>query len=1137
MKKLLSLVLVFMLVATCFTISSISAKNDYIIFQNGLFQNGGQIADGCTAIISGKYLVGGEGLYDAFYGNGTPINLIIDQTGSAMAFRNYKYLGITVARVTINDVSTGVYFPGTVAFGQGNNYNFNDIEKDGRGMNQIPKFGTFYLDLSKVTEFKNNELNFIHANCGYQIAGIWLTDNPTEKGITDDDGKMASFTPKDYTSKLSSELAEKLKTASDDDIFWVQPSFNGSADLSTLEEDIIAEIGFGKADIEVGGLNEYKKRMYCKYKGWTLEYFNSIDRDPIDQEEFARVTANANQEWSDKFDLYRATEKRLTDDKIAEYYYSCMEAMGLSKDCIAHCKYYHLWVQLSLNLSAKQIREILPSPKLRALSSFRDSESDAPYPYTGEDGTTPEQKIFTAASKNIFLKVEVDKDIRVGKPFYINATITNRSDKDIYYTRNTFDDPFDEVFVTFPDGKILNMEKVNGTQTISNVKIEAGERFIQRVKMLAAFPSDGENSYFCPDLSAAYTNIDKRIENSPVGLYQGKAKFTFTFKEGQYASESEMDEEVSLDFNVNVKETKREIITKIKDDLKLTVVLNKPEYTKGEDVYLTAFVKNIGAEEIHYKKTFTSDDYYGVKTSIKSKDGRYFINTADFSDTEPLVTEVVLKPGKEIRQDMKFKSGFLTSEYTGTFNPSKDTWDIAPAGTYNGNCSFVYSYEEGFNEKENAELLDLDFDVVIKNPNTFTTTQDGINLTAKLDKYSYEPGENIKIDVSAKSFRDGTVYLAGGGQVREITAGIKCRDDGSSFFVDGYKYSGTFGTTADYYTRPIKKGETRREYYTFRVLCYDSSLEPTDVLDASKGCYFIPNPGTYIGEVWVHVTEDPNGNTGNSQKIKLTFPVVIKDTEKEPDVESGLEFTVTPDKESYKYGEDVTAQITLKNNNDYTMALKRTVFNYNGMMPTLSKGDVKYTIKSCDGNNSLDPAYWTLPKNSENKMTVTFKPPQDNYSAGTYTLKVEATYFEVVFENGEYKGIDYDKEHTITTSVDIKIEPEEFDLYTSSATTSKANLTDGETTAFSTVVRNVSDKDLEKEITVNFYMNGKLFDTVTEVKEIEAGKFAVITSNEEKELYFGTHTISTEVKISDDTAVDTDTSNNRVKTRIKVLDE
>ncbi len=106
------------------------------------------------------------------------------------------------------------------------------------------------------------------------------------------------------------------------------------------------------------------------------------------------------------------------------------------------------------------------------------------------------------------------------------------------------------------------------------------------------------------------------------------------------------------------------------------------------------------------------------------------------------------------------------------------------------------------------------------------------------------------------------------------------------------------------------------------------------------------------------------------------------------------------------------------------------------------------------------------------------------------------------------------------------------DLYTSAAKTVKTTLADGDRTAFTCTIRNMSDVPAGS-FDVDFYLNGRLMETVT-VDGSTSNMYTVRTVNEYP-VSFGVQTIKVLVNY-EEKSPETDMSNNNIKARFRVDD-
>ena len=117
-------------------------------------------------------------------------------------------------------------------------------------------------------------------------------------------------------------------------------------------------------------------------------------------------------------------------------------------------------------------------------------------------------------------------------------------------------------------------------------------------------------------------------------------------------------------------------------------------------------------------------------------------------------------------------------------------------------------------------------------------------------------------------------------------------------------------------------------------------------------------------------------------------------------------------------------------------------------------------------------------------------------------------------------------------------DPVEYDLYMSNVTPSTTTLNHGDSTKFAVTLRNLADEDIsDVDVTVTFYCDGSVFETVTKTISIEAGRFTLLQSDAEKNLFFGAHSVMATVYFADENVAYDDTTNNNIlKSRFKVTD-
>lgn len=109
------------------------------------------------------------------------------------------------------------------------------------------------------------------------------------------------------------------------------------------------------------------------------------------------------------------------------------------------------------------------------------------------------------------------------------------------------------------------------------------------------------------------------------------------------------------------------------------------------------------------------------------------------------------------------------------------------------------------------------------------------------------------------------------------------------------------------------------------------------------------------------------------------------------------------------------------------------------------------------------------------------------------------------------------------------------ELSITSVAASQSTVNDGDKINFYCMVRNTGNIATEGIISVDFYYNGVLFETVEYDESIPAGQFKVIQTEGEKSTFFGVHNIKAIVN-SDKTISESDYTNNALKSRLVVND-
>ena len=193
-KTLLSLLVVAMLALSVVAMPA-SAADDFVVFADGAFQNGGAPLDASGTIIQDGNLIGGEELFEGEVGSGW-FQITLDDSEGDANWKAHKYIKITCRATKMgDDTRTGAYgIPSDDGFGgtvkgvdletgkKPTHYQFKDIEANGNAMaTNTEEFGTYYLDTTKFL-LDATWFTLTHCAAGYVVSEIVLTDNLGDAG-------------------------------------------------------------------------------------------------------------------------------------------------------------------------------------------------------------------------------------------------------------------------------------------------------------------------------------------------------------------------------------------------------------------------------------------------------------------------------------------------------------------------------------------------------------------------------------------------------------------------------------------------------------------------------------------------------------------------------------------------------------------------------------------------------------------------------------------------------------------------------------------------------------------------------------------------------------------------------------------
>ncbi len=109
------------------------------------------------------------------------------------------------------------------------------------------------------------------------------------------------------------------------------------------------------------------------------------------------------------------------------------------------------------------------------------------------------------------------------------------------------------------------------------------------------------------------------------------------------------------------------------------------------------------------------------------------------------------------------------------------------------------------------------------------------------------------------------------------------------------------------------------------------------------------------------------------------------------------------------------------------------------------------------------------------------------------------------------------------------------DLYVSSVNTVTSDINDGDASKLYAVIRNQGDIAVEEPFTVDFYVDGRLFESVICDSSIEAGRFITLQTEKSYNGIFGSHIITAIVN-DDESVFEYSNADNRSKKRFVVDD-
>jgi hypothetical protein len=109
------------------------------------------------------------------------------------------------------------------------------------------------------------------------------------------------------------------------------------------------------------------------------------------------------------------------------------------------------------------------------------------------------------------------------------------------------------------------------------------------------------------------------------------------------------------------------------------------------------------------------------------------------------------------------------------------------------------------------------------------------------------------------------------------------------------------------------------------------------------------------------------------------------------------------------------------------------------------------------------------------------------------------------------------------------------DLHVTASQPSISTLNNGDSTKFYCTLRNTSGNDTQGNIKVDFYVDNRFVETINYNEVIPAGSMKIISTANNRTVFFGSHTIKVVVN-SDNAIEDTDRTNDALKSRFIVSD-
>lgn len=364
--------------------------------------------------------------------------------------------------------------------------------------------------------------------------------------------------------------------------------------------------------------------------------------------------------------------------------------------------------------------------------------------------------------------------------------------------------------------------------------------------------SGGEFTNF-PEKEITVTIKDSRgaevnkqvLKTNSNGSFNGEYTIADNAPLGDYYIYAMVDEGQTYTGSFTVEEYK-------KPEYKVDITLEKDQYTDGDnivgivqaDYYFGSPVQDAEVEYNVYKKTFYKPWWYfseyrwWYEEYYQNMDNNYQYNNADYiySGNGKLDKEGRFDFSYTVKEDFKSKYNYNYWYW----------WDDDK--TYE--TDFIYIIQAKVTDKSRRE---------ISSTKTVYVTRAQFYLNAKADKYMYQPGEKVTVEVRSNDFSDKPVQTSFDGTVNRITWGKYPDYKQEKSFVttfsgstkeDGMGFASFEAKDEGYYEIEVQSYDSRGKKVTTSTYCYVSSGDMWWWYNQSGTVQVIPDKDSYIpGEV------------------------------------------------------------------------------------------------------------------------------------------------------------------------------------------------------------------------------------------------------------------------------------------------